>query len=117
MRRARLIRQREEFEKRERSQIKLRTGGADPNDVTRPVQARALRRDLYGEGSHFSCRMYRASAGESPDRDDRRRGAGARDSINIRAVPFAKCRYAMATSTPVARASDSAAASLRWSVA
>jgi hypothetical protein len=59
--------------------------------------AGVLRRVLYGEGSHFSCRMYRASTGESPDdRDDRRRGARPRDSIRNRAVPFAKCRYATA---------------------
>jgi hypothetical protein len=48
----------------------------DPYGVARPSATRALRRVLYGEGSHFSCRMYRASTGESPDRGGPRRGAG-----------------------------------------
>ena len=86
--------------------------GAPPLPDNRETLAEQLVRYHYGEGSHFSCSAYRASTGESPDRDDRRRGR-PRDSMSILAVPFAKCRYAIATSTPVARASDAAAASLR----
>jgi hypothetical protein len=55
--------------------------GAPPLPDNRETLAEQLVRYHYGEGSHFSCRMYSASTGESPDGDDRRRGARPRDSI------------------------------------